>query len=441
MNATPRGSTGPTTTAADENGGASIDLDFPIDPVPPSHRRSFFSIAVVLLGFTIFVPTMMAGAAIGPSFSFPNFLVVLVLGSAVLGGYVAAIGWLGAKTGLTSVVMNRYAFGTGGAKLASLLLGGTQVGWFGVVVGSIGELTAQAFGWSGWGPRAIVMVIVAALMIVTAAYGYEGMYWVSLISTPLILILAFWVCFRAVDHSGGISGLWNVQPATAMGLGAAITTIVGTFASAGTQAANWTRFARSGSQAAIAAIIGFAIGNGLMIFFGAIGAISYQQADFIVLLLDMGLIFWALFLLFGNYWKSNADAAYAFGVAGAEMFNKASKLPYIVGGGIIGTVLALTGVHQHIISYLVLLGVFIPPVGGVLLGDHLARWTVGRPAPRDFVGPVVRWQGMVAYGVAALVAYISNERGWGVPPVQGILIALVLAYILGRQESTVVTVR
>ncbi len=414
----------------------AIDLDFPIDPVPAAHRRSFFSIAVVLLGFTIFVPTMMAGAAIGPSFTFPRFLVVLVLGSAVLGGYVAAIGWLGARTGLTSVVMNRYAFGTGGAKLASLLLGGTQIGWFGVVVGSVGELTAQAFGWSGWGPRAVVMIVVAALMIVTAAYGYEGMYWVSLISTPLILILAFWVCFRAVDHAGGVSGLWNVQPVTTMGLGAAITTIVGTFASAGTQAANWTRFARTGRQAATAAIIGFAIGNGLMIFFGAIGAISYQQADFVVLLLDMGLIFWALFLLFGNYWKSNADAAYAFGVAGAEMFNKANKLPFIVGGGVIGTVLALTGVHQHIITYLVLLGVFIPPIGGVLLGDHLARWTAGRPAPREFVGPVVRWQGLLAYGVAALVAYVSNNQGWGVPPVQGILIALVLTFLLGRAEST-----
>lgn len=409
----------------------TVDEDYPLDPVPTHRHKSFFSIAVVLLGFTIFVPTMMAGSQIGSAFSFPRFLLVLAIGSAVLGAYVAAIAWLGATTRLTTVVMSRYSFGSWGSKMSSLLLGGTQVGWFGVVVASIGELTAQAFEWSGWAPRAAVMVTVAALMIATAVFGYEGMYWVSLISTPLILILAFWVCFRAVGHAGGWEGLWNTPASSSMTFGLAITTIVGTFSSAGTQASNWTRFARTGRQAVIAAIIGFAIGNGLMIFFGAIGAISYQQADFIILLMDIGLVFWALFLLVGNYWKSNADAAYAFGVAGAEMFNKANKTPFIVGGGLIGTVLALTGFHHHLVAYLVLLGVFIPPIGGVLLGDHLARWRHGRPPPRELRGPALRWQGMVAYLVAATLAYVSNEYGWGIAPINGIVAALALAWVFG----------
>ncbi|MDI8746333.1 cytosine permease, partial [Salmonella enterica subsp. enterica serovar Montevideo] len=41
-------------------------------------------------------------------------------------------GYIGAKTGLSTHLLARYSFGVKGSWLPSLLLGGTQVGWFGV---------------------------------------------------------------------------------------------------------------------------------------------------------------------------------------------------------------------------------------------------------------------------------------------------------------------
>lgn len=408
-----------------------VDPDFPLTPVPADRRRGFWSIAIVLLGFTVFAPTLMAGATIGAAFPFAQFLVILVIGSLVLGAYVAAIGFLGARTGLTTVVMARYAFGTQGSKLASILLGGTQVGWYGVAVGSIGQMTAQAFGWQGpWAP-ALVMIAVSALMALTALYGYEGMFWVSAISTPLILILAFWLTGKGLAQVHGPSGLLAIAPTATMSWAAAVTTVVGTFASAGSQAANWTRFARSGRHAVLACVVGFVIGNGLMIFFGAVAALAFGEGDFTTLLVQMGMIGWGLFFLFGNLWKSNADAAYAFGVAGAELFDHRSKAPFILGGALIGTVLALTGVQEHIVGYLSLLGVFIPPLGGVLIGDWLARWRGGQPALSSLTERW-RWQAFVPYFAGALVAWVSNATGWGIAPLQGIVVSLVLAWLLGR---------
>lgn len=404
---------------------AAIDPDYPVTPVPRSARRSFFSIAVVLLGFTVFTPTMLAGASLGAAFSLSQLILVVLLGSAVLGTYVAMMGWVGARSGLTTVVMSRYTFGTGGAKLASILLGGTQIGWYGVVVGTIGDLTAQAFGWESWGARAAVMIVTSALMCVTACYGYRGMYWVSLVSTPLILILAVWVMVRSLEQVGGWAGLAAVAPTTTMSVAVAVTTVVGTFVSAGTQAPNWTRFARTGRQAVLACVIGFLVGNGLMIFFGAVGAMTTGEGDFVLVLFNMGLIGWGLFLLFGNLWKSNADTAYAFGVAGAELFDKPRKLPFVVAGSVIGTVLALTGVHNHLVDYLVLLGVFIPPLGGVIIGDFLVRWRQG--VPDGQATQWVRWQNVAAYVVASLAAWLSSHFAFGVPPVIGILVALALA--------------
>ncbi|WP_457187271.1 cytosine permease [Nocardioides sp. P5_E3] len=410
-----------------------IDPDYPVTPVPRHARKSFISLAVVLLGFTVFTPTMLAGAQLGAAFTLSELVQVILLGSLVLGVYVAVLGWIGARTGLTTVVMSRYVLGQRGAKLASILLGGTQIGWYGVVIGTIGDLTAQALDWESYPARATVMILASALMCLTACYGYRGMFWVSAISTPLILVLAFWVLLRSLEEVGGWSGLAQVEPDATMTWSVAITTVVGTFVSAGTQAPNWTRFARTGGQAVLACAIGFLIGNGLMIFFGATGAMTFGEGDFVLVLYNLGLVGWGLFLLFGNLWKSNADTAYAFGVAGAELFEKPSKLPFVVGGSIIGTVLALVGVQNHLVDYLVLLGVFIPPLGGVIIGDYLARWRAGMPEGHP-VEPF-HWVNLGIYALASALAYAANETGFFVPPVIGVLVALVLAFVVGRRRA------
>lgn len=407
-----------------------VDPDYPITPVPRSARKSAFSISVVLIGFTIFAPTLMAGAAVGAAFPFGEFLWVLLVGSLILGAYVAAIGYVGARTGLTTVVMSRYSFGTDGAKFASLLLGGTQIGWYGVAVGMIGQVTALAFGWQNWWAPAAIMVAVSVLMALTALYGYEGMYWVSLISTPLILILAVWLTGRGFAEVGGWSGMFDLTPTATMTWSAAVTAIVGTFVSAGTQAANWTRFAKTGRQAVTACVLGFIIGNGAMVFFGAVAALAFGEGDFTTLLIRMGMVGWGLFFLFGNLWKSNADAAYAFGVAGAEIANDKRKAPYIIVGSIVGTILAVTGIDGQIVGYLSLLGIFIPPLGGVIVGDWIARWRHSQPA-LDSLTERFRWQAFVPYLLGAAVAWLSNVNLWGIAPLNGIVVAGVLAWFFG----------
>ncbi len=418
--------------------GGVVDPDYPVTPVPPHARKTFFSLAVVLLGFTVFTPTMLAGAELGIAFSFGDLLLMIGLGSVILGTYVVLLGWIGARTGLTTVVMARYSLGTRGSKLASVLLGGTQIGWYGVIIGTVGELTAQAMGWESFAAKAAVMILSSALMCLTACYGYRGMYWVSLVATPLILVLAVWVVFRSLEEVGGWDAFLGIEPATSMTAAVAITTVVGTFVSAGTQAPNWTRFARSGSQAMWACLIAFLLGNGLMILFGAIGAITFGEGDFVLVLYQLGLVGWGLFLLFGNLWKSNADTAYAFGVAGAELFERPRKVPFIIGGSIIGTLLALAGMHQHLVEYLVLLGIFIPPLGGVIIGDYLARWRRSQMPPGAAL-PRFDVINLGVYAVASALAWASDHWEIAIPPLVGIVAAIVLTTALraaGRARST-----
>jgi cytosine permease len=410
-----------------------VDPDYPIDPVPPHARRSLFSLAIVLLGFTFFTPTMLAGAQIGAAFDVSTLIWVLLLGSAVLGIYVAVIGGIGARTGLTTVMMCRYALGTRGAKFASLLLGGTQVGWYGVTVATLAGLTASALNWEGRGTEIALMVAGGAVMGVTAYYGYKGMYALSVVSVPLLLVLAGWVTWRSLDEVGGWNGLTAIEPTGTMPVAAAVTIVVGTFASGGTQAPNWTRFARTPSAGFWACVVAFLIGELLMLGFGAVGALAFGEGDFVLVLYQLGLVGWGLVFLVANLWTTNDNTAYNFGVAGAEIANSRSKKPFVIGGVVLGTLLAITGIYDNLIEYLVWLGILIPPLGGVVIGDFLARWRGGMPGVSTLPG--FEWRNLGVYVVAALAAWWSSEVEWFIPPVVGVVVAVlgVLAVQQGRR--------
>jgi len=91
-------------------------------------------------------------------------------------------------------------------------------------------------------------------------------------------------------------------------------------------------------------------------------------------------------------------------------------------------------VQNHLVEYLGLLGTFIPPLGGVIIGDFLARWR-RRGIPTGTTPPAVRWPNLLAYAVAAALAWLSGELGIGIPPVIGIVVAIALSTGLSRVGS------
>lgn len=412
--------TAETTTAVHDE---VVDPDYPLTPVPRAARRGLGSLMVVLLGFTFFTPTMFAGAEIGASFAFDELMGVVVVGSLLLGSYVGAIAFIGARTGLTTVLLSRYTLGRVGAKWADVLLGGTQVGWYAVTVGFLAVIVAAAFGWDG-AAIPVLIVVSSVLMGITAYYGYRGMELLSAVSVPLMTVLMVWVLLRALGDVGGASGLSELTGTGTIAWGTGITIVVGTFASGGTQVANWSRFARTGRHALLAALAAFLLANGMMLGFGAVGGLVYETPDFAEVLIAQGLIVWGVLLLLLNYWTTNDNAAYAFGVAGAELFDIGSKRPFVVGGVVVATVLALTGIYEALPTYLTLLGIFIPPLGGAIVGDHLFVWrTRELPAFDEAEIPAVRWSCVLAYAAGTLAAWLGDRLGFGIPPLQGILVA------------------
>ena len=400
-----------------------VDQDYPIDHVPQTARRSFFSIAAVLLGITFFAPTMSTGAQIATAFSFSDLIWIVLIGNLVLGLYVALNCGIGAKTGLTSVMLSRYTLGVGGSKWADLLLGGTQIGWYAYVSAYTGQLFATAFNM----PETAVWFTLGWAIVfgLTAIWGYKAMEKVAYVAVPALLLLVIYIPILAAQSAGGFAAITQAVPSAEMSVATAMTAIVGTFASMGTQACNWSRFAKNAKAAFIAGFIAFMIGNTIMLFAGIIGGLAYNEADFIVVMLHTGLIFFALVVLTLNIWTTAHAGAYAWGVAGAEMANKQNKTPFLIGGLVIAIILACTGFYAQLINFLVLLGIFIPPLGGVMLGDYFFIYKRQLPKLGFIKFKLFRFGPILAYIVGAAVAYVADRAAFGIPPLFGILAAAV----------------
>jgi cytosine permease len=98
-------------------------------------------------------------------------------------------------------------------------------------------------------------------------------------------------------------------------------------------------------------------------------------------------------------------------------------------------VLAIGGMYEMLIPFLVLLGSIIPPVGGVIMADFWYRHRGSYPALASATLPRYNINGLLAYAVGAVLAYASP---W-VAPLVGIgasaLSYIVMLELQGRRKA------
>jgi cytosine permease len=394
------------------------EQDYPLSPVPMDQRRSIWSMGLVLLGFTFFTATMWAGGSIGVAFDFSTMLLVLAAGNLLLGAYAAILGYIAAKSGLNTALMSRFTFGELGSKLSDFILGFTQIGWYAWGTATMAILLVKLTGLpESW--TTPLMVVFGFGFCITAFIGYKGLEMLSRFAVPAMIILVAVSMTIATSDAGGFSGLLAITPSDEMTVAAAITMVFGTFVSGGTQATNWTRFAKSGKTAVIATLLAFFLGNGLMTLIGAFGALVYQQADIVDIMVAQGLATLGILMLFLNLWTTQDNTVYNFAVAGCNMIRTRRRKLVTVGGAAIGTVLAVLGMYEWLIPFLVLLGTFIPPIGGVIMASYFIGYKREYPSLETATLPAFNIPGLAAYAIGSAAAYTSP---W-IAPIVGVLVA------------------
>lgn len=399
--------------------------DYPLSEVPKDKRKGLFSISVILLGFTFFTSTMWAGGTLGQAFNFKELMLAILVGNLLLGSYAAALAYIACKSGLNTALMGRFCFGEVGSKLSDFILGFTQIGWYAWGTATIAIVLVKTIGLSE-SFEIPLMIFFGFAFCITAMVGFKGLDWLSRIAVPAMMLFIIVSLYTGIVDVGGFSGLVGQTASESMSFAAAITVVIGTFVSGGTQATNWSRFASSPKVAVIATMLAFFVGNGLMVLTGALGALIYQQADIVDVMLAQGFVVLAVLMLFMNIWTTQDNTIYNFAVAGCNLVRTDKRRLVTIGGAAIGIVLAVGGMYNMLIPFLVLLGTFIPPIGGVIMADFWGKHRGNYPKLQNTELPAFNWVGLISYAFGSAAAYFSPL----LPPVVGVFAALICYSVL-----------
>lgn len=411
--------------------------DFPLSEAPRSARKGLLSISMVLFSFTFFTGTMFAGGKLGMAFNFVDMLWIAAIGNTLLALYAAALALIASRSGLNTVLMGRLCFGEAGSRLSDFLLGFAELGWYAWGTATVAIVLVKMLGLAE-GFTLPLMVFFGMGFSITAIIGYKGLDVLSRVSVPLMFVLLIVSMYIATQHVGGFSGLAAVIPHQTMTVSAAITMVFGTFASGATQATNWTRLSRSGRIAVTASVVSFLLGNGLMIVAGAWCAMVYQQADIVEVMMLQGLSFAAVIMLCLNLWTIQGPTIYNVAAATCHLVRSERRRTMTLIAAAVGVLLAMGGMYEMLIPFLVLLGSIIPPIGGVIMADFWFRHRGKYPALASVQLPRYNLTGLTAYAVGALLAYLSP---W-IAPLVGIgasAIVYIVLLKLSRQPAVLPT--
>lgn len=451
------------------------DHDFALTSVADSQKRGFWSMFVIMMGFTFFSASMWAGGTLGAGLSLKQFFVAVMVGNLILGIYTSLLALMSSRTGLSVHLLSRYSFGSYGSFIPSSALAFTQIGWFGVGVAMFAIPTAVALNdlaclqgsWILSGPTVniafdgvvlpsrllyIIVAVSGLIMTSTAYWGIKALSIISIIAVPSIAVLGCYSAYcamfvdevPAVVEAGAANGwelMKNFTPDSTkqLTIAAAISIAIGSFISGGSCTPDFARFSRSSKIAVSTTALAFFIGNSLMFFFGAAGAMVWGISDISLVLKAQGLLGAAIIVLGLNIWTTNDNALYTSGL-GLSNITKLPKKYMVLINGIIGTVAAVW-LYDNFCGWLNILNTFLPPVGALIITDF---FIVNRGKYKPYgehafakvnVSAVIAWAlgslvGLLGFGYVTIPG-LSKVCKLGLPAINAMATTLVV-YLIAK---------
>jgi len=408
-----------------------VDHDYSLTEVGGESKKGLFSMFVIMLGFTFFSASMWTGGTLGAGLSSAEFILAVLAGNLILGGYTGALAFIGAKTGLSTHLLARYSFGEKGSYLGSALLALTQIGWFGVGVAMFAIPVNRVTGID----TTLLIYVSGLLMTATAFFGIKAVTILSAIAVPSIAVLGGVSVFGAVDHIGGIGSLMAVKPMDNIGLITGVSMCIGSFISGGTLTADFARFSKDKKTGVMSAVVAFFIGNSLMFLFGAVGAKVFNTSDISEVMFKQGLIIPAIIVLGFNIWTTNDNALYSSGLGFSNIFNM-NKSKIVVVNGILGTIFAMA-LYNNFVGWLAMLNTLLPSIGGVILADYFFVKKGNYDTIKDAKFQTVNWIAIASWGAGVLAAKFIP----GIAPLNSVVATMAIYTIAMKASAKEKTVK
>ncbi|MFF4792074.1 cytosine permease [Streptomyces sp. NPDC001276] len=426
-----------TATAPDTAGHRALGSDdYALARVPRSERLGFWTMLLQWLAQSGSISQFTLGATIGVGMSFGNALLAFTLGAVILEVVIFAIGLAGMREGLATPLLTRWVgFGRNGSALVSLVIAISLVGWFGVQNTIFGNSVSALVGGPSW-----LWCVVAGLAItVLVVFGFRYMAVFAKIVTPLFFAMVAWSVTDALTKHSISDLVHSPAPGPAVPLSVAATAIAGGFMTGAIVAPEMTRYNKKGAhvfvQSASSMILSeYIVGMTGVLLGHMVGSNQVSQ-----IVLSTSGVFGVLVVLMStakiNDWNLYGSSLGVVNFFQVVFRKRLSRGAVTIVLGLVGTLLSAVGIMTHFTDFLTVLGVAIPPVGGIIVAEY---WVVRRMrGPLDATretqtlpatSPVWVPMSLVIWAAAFCVGKFYDG---GIPALNSLLTAFVLYSVLG----------
>lgn len=415
--------------------------DYSRHPVPEEKTVHGVHLGIMVIGVMITVPAFVLGSQLGASLGLSRALAGISLGALLLTLITGATGTVGARTHLSTSMINRYTFGTSGALIINTILGITALGWYSVIIALFGE--AAIGGLQDLGieinSTQVATVIGSVLTVLITIFGFKALDKLALAAVPVMLMFLFLVLYLATRDVSLQSIISSTSTDTSFDLGETASLIVGSFIVGATLFPDMCRYARSIPHVWLGALLSYGIGYVVVLSLAMIPSIATGESDLIAIIGLVGLgVFGFAMLLFSTL-TTVAYNLYSGSLAAAALFQRVAKWKLVIVLGVASTIAAVSGANEYFIDWITILSLTIPPIGGVYVVDWLLlrrNQEMSEP-PAGFAWPALA--SCVVGSAVAYLTYLGKLELTAVPAIDAMLTAVVMYYLwssfLGRVSA------
>ncbi|WP_162046666.1 cytosine permease [Vibrio taketomensis] len=387
------------------------------NPVPMDQRIGWKAPLINFLGCNIALSELMVGGALIAGMSVSGLVTAAIIGNLILIVVATIQGNIAAREGLNTYVLATGAFGKkGGVWMISLLLGFTSFGWFGIQAGVAGLSIQQIFPSVN---LTFATIVLGLLMMIVAVYGFSLMAKFNAFALPPLILLMIYGLYKAmsVDNSIAIS---DYQPLAenAISMLDGINLVVGVVIVGAVISPDYLRYTRNVKDVAIIAIVGIGFISFIQQLSAGIMAINSPTWDITAVMADLGMGWGAFLVLLLAAWSTNLSNAYSGGLALKNIFPDVNRSTLTLVAGLIGTALAASGLIFKFQMFLSVLSIAVPAVAGVMWAEYYLIQGKKFVQREGF-----NWFAVGAWVLGFAVSMLSNKYGFGLPPVNAILVS------------------
>ena len=390
---------------------------------------SWIGLATIWFGGMISVPSLLIGSTLVSGLPFWSAILAGFCGFCVVVAFMSLESVAAVEQRLDTVDLASSSFGRNGAKLVvGLALGVSLLGWFGVQSGVAGGLVAK-IGLLSFGVAispAWASLVIGLLMMLTAVFGFRYLKWLNYVAVPCKIVLVVYAVVVAFQsRSFDVITTYRPDPAHRLDFLTAIGLSIGFFSVGGVISPDYARHARTRLDAVLGSVLGLLPAALGLAACGAMLAIIQQTYDIVEIYSRLGKPVLALSVLIIATWTTNVMNAYSSGLAINQLLHwpvERRRLATVI-AGVLGSLLAASGILGGFMSFLMLLTITIPPIAGVLVSDYWIARTYVRGTTQSYnLNGVAAW----GFGVASMLA-ISHPLKSVVGIVASAVVYLVLA--------------